>query len=93
MPEPESQRWIASEDRVDADGTDQPQSTPSRRNAVARTLLVRCWIEPTADASPRLRGTVSELSGEQLGAFETLPGLAALLRRILAPIDDGQHPA
>ena len=77
---------------MDADGTDQPQSPSPRRDVTARTLLVRCWIESTADA-PRLRGTVSELSGERLGAFETLPGLAALLRKILAQVDEGQRPA
>lgn len=52
----------------------------------ARTLLVRCWFERGRDGAT-LRGTVSELSGAELGAFETIAGLSRLLRAIFSPHD------
>jgi len=47
--------------------------------ASAATLVVRTWLDPRSDGPPRLRGTVSELGGRMLGAFDTLERLAALV--------------
>ena len=47
--------------------------------ANATTLVVKTWLEPRDDGPPRLRGTVSELGGRMLGAFDSLERLAALV--------------
>jgi len=51
----------------------------------AATLVVRAWLEPVAGGAPVLRGTVTELGGRMLGAFDTLESLAALVDRHVAP--------
>lgn len=80
---------------MDADGNDQQRPTPARPGDAARSLLVRCWIEWDFDTSPRLRGSVhdvSETPSRLLGAFETLAGLSALLGTILADLEDQLRP-
>ncbi len=45
------------------------------------TIIVRAWLEPRADGPPRLRGTVAELGGRMLGAFDTVERLAELVAK------------
>lgn len=54
------------------------------RSGRARSLLLRYWSETGGGSTPRLRGTIRDLSGSRQGAFETETGLFALLRRFLA---------
>jgi hypothetical protein len=46
-----------------------------------RSFLVRVWFEPSAEGPPVLRGTIAELGGDTLGAFNTIEELSALLVR------------
>lgn len=50
----------------------------------ASTLVVRAWLEPGADGTLSLRGTVAVLGGRMLGAFATLERLALLVAQHLA---------
>jgi hypothetical protein len=55
-----------------------------RGSAPTYSFLVRCWREPQRGRSAKLRGTVCDLSGTPLGAFETEKGLCAVLQGLLA---------
>jgi hypothetical protein len=54
-----------------------PEASPPR------TLLLRIWSE-SDPPEPVVRGTLSELSGKQLGAFGSFQALWALLARLLS---------
>jgi hypothetical protein len=50
----------------------------------AATLVVRAWLEPVAGGEPVLRGTIGELGGRMLGAFDSLEKLVALVEAHVA---------
>lgn len=50
----------------------------------ASTLVVRAWLEPGADGTLALRGTVAVLGGRMLGAFASVERLSALVAQHLA---------
>jgi len=50
---------------------------------IARTLVVRAWLEPAGDGEPVLRGTLAQVGGRMLGAFNSVESLAALVQRHL----------
>ena len=49
--------------------------------SIASTLVVRAWLEPVAGGAPILRGTIGQLGGRMLGAFDSVESLAALVER------------
>ncbi|MBX9815276.1 MAG: hypothetical protein A4S12_00510 [Proteobacteria bacterium SG_bin5] len=61
------------------DGENFPAKAVVSLGGGASTLVVRAWLEPGADGAPVLRGTVAELGGRMLGAFDSLDRLAALV--------------
>lgn len=66
---------------MDHDGPRQAKEQLRAEPARARTVIVRWWH----DDPPRCRGTVRSLDGEQLGKFDGLDGLIALVRTLVAP--------
>jgi hypothetical protein len=48
---------------------------------LASTLIVRAWLEPASDGPPILRGTLAQIGGRMLGAFDSVETLAALVER------------
>lgn len=46
-----------------------------------RSFIVRVWFEPSSDGQPVLRGTVAELGGGPIGAFNSALEMSALLIR------------
>lgn len=66
----------------DGAGDDKKAPEVSLR-APGRTLLLRIWSESDAP-EPVVRGTLSDLSGEPLGAFGSFQALWALLKRLLS---------
>jgi hypothetical protein len=63
---------------------------------LASTLVVRTWLEPRSGGPPVLRGTLAQLGGRMLGAFDSVETLAALVRRHMAEtpgaVADGDEP-
>lgn len=50
---------------------------------LAKTLVVRAWLEPNRGSEPVLRGTLAQVGGRMLGAFDSVESLAALVQRQL----------
>ena len=57
---------------------------------LASTLVVRAWLEPGSDGPPVLRGTLAELGGRMLGAFDSVETLAALVERQIDASPDAE---
>lgn len=71
---------------MDYDGHSQATGQLRAEPARAHTVIVRWWHDDPGD-SLRCRGTVRSIAGEQLGSFDELDGLVALLRRLVIPAD------
>lgn len=65
-------------ERSDGERSDRPPPADSA------TLVVRTWLEPRDDGQPRLRGTLSELDGRIIGAFDSKERLAELVEHRVA---------
>lgn len=69
------------------DDEDKPAILQSTGNP-ARSFVIRIWIEYDNGHSFKLRGTLYELGGRAIGAFDSIPALALLLdRALLPPVD------
>jgi hypothetical protein len=58
--------------------SDRPNEHRAERT---RSYIVRLWFERREGAPPALRGTVAELGGETIGAFNSIRELSALMVR------------
>jgi hypothetical protein len=64
------------------DGRRSPE-TFLNLGGLAETLVVRAWLEPAGGSTPVLRGTLAQIGGRMLGAFDSVESLAALVQRHL----------
>ena len=68
----------------DGDHAATGMQTEYRIGGPAATLVVRAWLEPGADGTLALRGTVAVLGGRMLGAFVSPERLSTLVAQHLA---------
>ncbi len=62
------------------DSSDRPDDQRTERT---RSYIVRVWFERCEGTPPALRGTVSEIGGKTIGAFNSIRELSALLARAI----------
>ncbi|WP_116131233.1 hypothetical protein [Tropicimonas sp. IMCC34043] len=75
--------WNDSAEREGIGGVNGGRPEDNRGDRAAGNLLLRYWREVGPHGAGRLRGTIRDLSGAMLGAFETEQGLFALLHRLI----------
>lgn len=66
---------------MDHGNSSEPGQQVDAETRRARTLVVRWWGDPGDNRDDAVRGTLRDIGGAPLGAFEDFDALVALLRR------------